>query len=110
VSHAWQLAPNSSWSGIAALGGTAKQLVVGNNADGRLEVFYVGTNDRLFHRVQVSAGWSGEIAFGTDARDISVARNPDGRLELFYLSASGAIGHSVQLAPNSTWSVGSTLP
>jgi hypothetical protein len=110
VSHAWQLAPNSSWSGVAALGGAAKQLVVGNNADGRLEVFYVGTNDQLFHRVQISSGWSGEIAFGTAARDISVARNPDGRLELFYLSASGAIGHSVQLAPNSTWSAGTALP
>jgi hypothetical protein len=110
VSHASQLAPNSGWSGVSELGGAAKQLVVGNNADGRLEVLYVGTNDQLFHRVQVSGGWSGEIAFGTAAHDLGVARNSDGRLELLYLTATGAIGHSVQIAPNSTWSAGSTLP
>jgi hypothetical protein len=72
-------------------------------------VFYVGTNDQLFHRVQVAGGWSAEIAFGLGAKDLAVSRNSDGRLELFYTAPTGALNHSWQLAPNSGWSGGAGL-
>jgi Tol biopolymer transport system component len=76
----------------------------------RLEVFYVGTNDQLYHRVQLTTGgWSQEIAFSLDARDLAVSRNSNGRLELFYAAPTGAILHTWQLAPNSNWSGGSGL-
>ena len=32
---------------------TAKKIIVGQNADGGLEVFYVGTDDKLYHNAQV---------------------------------------------------------
>jgi hypothetical protein len=107
IQHAWQTAPNAGWTGASALGGLAKRLDVGANADGRLEVFYVGTNDQLFHRVQIAGGWSAEIAFGLGATDLAVSRNSDGRLELFYTTSTGALNHSRQLAPNGSWSGGS---
>src|SRR5207244_2354544 len=70
IQHAWQTAPNSAWTGASALGGAAKKLVAGANADGRVEVFYVGTNDQLFHRVQLpTRDWSDEIAFGVAGRE-----------------------------------------
>jgi hypothetical protein len=105
LDHAWQTAPNSTWSGAGALGGAAKDVAIGANADGRLEVFYIGTNNLLYHRVQLPAGgWSGELAFGVSASDLAVGRNSDGRLELFFAGAAGALQHAWQTAPNSGWS------
>lgn len=48
------------------LGGAAKQLAVARNADGRLEFFYIGTDDRLYHNWQTAPnnGWSGEAPLG----------------------------------------------
>ena len=110
IQHAWQTAPNAGWSGASALGGAAKDLEVGANADGRLEVFYIGTNNLLYHRVQLPAGgWSGEIGFGLSASDLAVGRNPDGRLELFYAGPSGALNHVWQTAANGSWGASSAL-
>ena len=42
-------AMTSNWSGETIFpGASAKQITVGQNADGRLEIFYVGTNDALY--------------------------------------------------------------
>lgn len=84
--------------------------MVGANADGRLEVFYVGTNDQLFHRVQLPAGgWSDELTSGLSGRELAIAANSDGRLELFYAAMNGALSHTWQTAANSTWSGGALL-
>jgi hypothetical protein len=62
IYHNWQTAPNNGWSGENLLAGSAKQIVVGQNADGRLEVFYVGTNNKIYHNWQTAPnnGWNGE--------------------------------------------------
>src|SRR5205807_4391354 len=52
--------PNGqSWSGEVRLGGSAKALAVGQNQDGHLELFYVGTNDAIYHNWQ-TVNWHGE--------------------------------------------------
>ena len=108
IMHAAQQA--AGWSAAAPLGGSAKELAIGNNADGRIELFYVGTSDQLFHRVQLgTGGWSGEIAFGVAGRDIAVGRNSDGRLELFFTDTADAIHHAWQTAPNASWTGASAL-
>jgi hypothetical protein len=43
---------------------SAKQICVGQNQDGRLEIFYVGTNDRIYHNWQTTPNgnnWNGEV-------------------------------------------------
>jgi hypothetical protein len=45
-------APDGAWSGWQPLGGAAQQLVTGVNADGRLDVFVVGTDNLLYHNLQ----------------------------------------------------------
>src|SRR5262249_50303723 len=101
IEHARQTP--GGWSGDAALGGLAKKLAIGANADGRLELFYVGTNDMLFHRVQLpTGGWSGEIAFGVAATELAVGRNADGRLEGVFPAPGGEIPHAGQTAPHSS--------
>ena len=108
IQHARQTA--AGWTSDAALGGLARKLAIGANADGRLEVFYVGTNDMLFHRVQLPAGgWSGEVAFGGAATELAVDRNADGRLEVVFTSPGGALQHAWQTAPNGNWSAATAL-
>lgn len=47
-------------------GYAAKRIAAGRNADGRLELFYAGTNDVLYHVWQVapSTTWSVQGALG----------------------------------------------
>lgn len=92
----------------ASLGGTITTgIAVGNNADGRFEVFVRGTDGALYHRWQTrpsngwNAGWSslGGQVIGTPA----VGRNADGRLEVFAKGLDGALWHRWQVRPNGTW-------
>ncbi|MEP6749773.1 MAG: hypothetical protein ABJB86_18690 [Bacteroidota bacterium] len=100
-------APEQQWWGEFLFGGAAKQIAVGQDADGRLEVFYVGTNNDLYHRWQTTPGalvWSGENHFpGDSAQQIAVGRNQDGRLEIFYVGTNSKLYHNWQTAPNSGW-------
>jgi hypothetical protein len=108
IQHVRQTA--SGWTTSAALGGLAKKLAIGSNADGRLELFYVGTNDMLFHRVQLpTGGWSGELAFGVAATELAVGRNADGRLEVVFTAPDGSLQHAWQTAANGNWSAQAAL-
>ncbi len=64
VWHIWQTTPNGSWSSWGDLGGEPVSIGVGQNADGRLELFSearmpAGTQP-LWHRWQLATGgaWS----------------------------------------------------
>jgi hypothetical protein len=41
------------WSGEKLLTGLAKQITVGQNKDGRLELFHIGLDDHIFHNYQI---------------------------------------------------------
>jgi len=102
----------NSWSGEFPLGGSANQIAAGRNADGQLEVFYVGTNSDLYRNTQTQANgliWGGETAFsGDSAKQIAAAINKNGVLEIFYVGTNNDLYHNMQTAPNSgTW-VGET--
>jgi hypothetical protein len=88
------------WHGQIPLGGSADQIAVGQNADGRLEIFYVGTNGDLYHNWQTSADalvWAGQTRFANDsAQQIAVGQNADGRLEIFYVGTNGDLYHNWQ--------------
>lgn len=90
-------------SGWPSMGGVLLHAPeVGHNADGRMEVFGVGQNRRLWrqHQVAPSSGWSGwfELADGLpDHVDLAgrpaVARNARTRLEVFARATDGSIWH-----------------
>ena len=97
--------PGSGWS-------TAPPVIAsGRNADGRLEVFYVGGDNAIWQRWQVSPGgrWSAESRLGGIARSVAVATNRDGRLEVFYVGIDNAIWHRWQVSPGGGWSGESRL-
>jgi hypothetical protein len=122
VWHIWQNpTPATGWSSWGVLGsppgGVAPRfLVVGQNADGRLELFVLGTTGDLWHIWQQPAptgGWSGWGSLGAPpgASLISLAlgRNADGRLEAVAVGTDGALWHIWQVSPNSGWSGWGTL-
>ena len=94
-----------AWAKETPLGGFAQQICVGRNQDGRLEIFYVGTNGNIYHNWQTApnGGWSGEVPLGGTAQQICVARNQDGRLEVFYIGTNQQLYHNYQVTPNGGW-------
>ena len=116
----WQIEPADStdpqaklnfWSGETAfVGNRAKQIAVANNVDGRLEIFYVGSNNDLFHNWQTQTPdfhnqatlntWAGEVRFAKNSADqVTVGTNSDGRLEIFYVGLNNELFHNWQNQP-----------
>ncbi len=92
------------------------------NADGRLEVFGLGTDNALWHDWQTTPGgaWSGWSSLGggwsswapldgTITSDPVVTNDQDGRLEAFAHGTDSALWHVWRTAPNGNWSSWSSL-
>lgn len=106
--HAW-----CCWSGWNQLPGTTliPGVSVGNDADGRMEAFAVGTNGEMWHVWQTctTCGWSnlysmGSIGGGFNNKVPKVALNSDGRLEIFAIANDCQMYHAFQGAPNGGFS------
>jgi photosystem II stability/assembly factor-like uncharacterized protein len=89
---------------------------VAQNKDGRLDLFMVGMDDKLYHSWQTTKNDNGQWAWsswvelaGPLANEPAVASNDDGRLELFKVDAvDGKLYHRWQLraSDSSQWSNG----
>jgi len=102
--HWDQKFPDGQWAGEEGLGGGGLSICVGQNADGRLEIFYIGTNRGIYHNWQTDTGWSGEnrlCGWLDTALQICVGRNAAGWLELFYIGTNAGIYHNRQI--NTGW-------
>jgi hypothetical protein len=119
--HIWQLTPNGTWSSWAWLGHpsntSSNPPFAARNADGRLEIFMIGSDQNLWHIWQTAPGgsWSSWNSLGTPASGTlsleppTVGRNPDGRLEAFHTSYGAALWHIWQTAPGGSWSSWNSL-
>jgi hypothetical protein len=79
------------------------------NLDGRLQVFYKGSDGAINYFVQTAAGastWTGPISLGGVGTSNPVAiANADGRLEVFVKGTDNGIYHQWQTTPGgSSWS------
>ena len=108
--YATENAPGVSWSNWTELSGESinSGYVVGDNINGRLEVF--GENGgNVYHIWQtLSNGWSswGEIAANSGQTLngwLQVARNVSGDLYLFALDSSGNVWSNNQSTPSGAW-------
>lgn len=81
---------------------------VARNADGRMELFTIGSDGAVYYKYQVTpnSGWSSWYSLGGFAKQIAVGTNADGRMELFIIGSDGAVYNRWQVAPNSGWSDG----
>ena len=115
--HIWQTAPNNGWSGWASLGGPGVSVTngapfVGNNGDGRIEVFATGADGGIYHIWQTapSNGWSTWAQLVAPLPGVQfyglggVANNQDGRFQLFFIGSDGALWTIPQSSPSNGWS------
>ena len=107
----WNPLSEGNWS-------PRKRIAVAKNQDGRLEVFMVGTDRRLYHIWQTAYNnttnlWDwfmNWVPLGKELWPLSsnpaVAKNQDGRLEVFMVGTDKRLYHRWQTAPNnsSQWS------
>ena len=87
--------------------------VIALNADGRREIFAVGTDGALWHvwEVSLGGGWSPWATFGGSfVGTPTVAMNADGRLEVFATTEMGVLRHVWQVRPSADWSAWSDFP
>jgi acylphosphatase len=114
--HIWQTSANNGWSGWASLGGPAVSIsngapFVGNNADGRIEVFVTGTDGGIYHIWQTSPsnGWGTWAQLQAPLAGIQldglggVSNNEDGRFQLFFIGSDGALWTLAQTSPSNGW-------
>ena len=84
-----------------------QQISTGRNQDGRLEVFYTGLDNSIYHFWQLApnGGWGKDIYLnqGDYAKQITVASNQDDRLEVFYVGNNDKLYHNWQTAANGNW-------
>jgi hypothetical protein len=122
--YRWQTTSSNSnqwsdgWNNLEGHWSPRRIPAIAQNADGRLEVFMVGSDQRLHHRWQTSRNSTTGIwdwyrqwdPFGKQQWPLSsnpaVARNADGRLEVFMVGSDGQFYHTWQTSPNnsSQWS------
>lgn len=89
-----------------------KHAVLGENEDGRLEVFALDADGRLWHAWQDASRawgpWRPQEGHPAQVESLRVASNADGRLEVFVI-AGGQVHHRWQVERNSGWSAWSRL-
>jgi len=87
--------------------------VVARNADGRIEVFAVGSDTQLYHKWEYDSNgdWSSWVSLGGSwPGQPAIGMNTDGRLEIFIVGNQGQSGatlfHAWQTSPGSdlSWS------
>jgi hypothetical protein len=83
---------------------------VGNDADGRAEIFMRGTDARIYHQWQTGSAdgayngtWT-PLGTATFTGDPVVARHEDGRMVVFAVGGDGHLYASSQVAINAEWS------
>jgi hypothetical protein len=87
-----QQAESPSWSSGYSLGGYVKQLEVGRDANGDLELFAIGYDNSVWVNTQTSPGGSfgGWNSLGGNVKQIIVGANPNGSLEVFGIGGDNA--------------------
>jgi hypothetical protein len=88
---------------------TKSQPVIISNKDNRLELFFRGSSNTLYHKWQTVAGentWSEwQSLNGSLPSDVVTVKNADGRIEIFSRGFNGELYHKWQTSPgSSTWS------
>jgi len=121
VWHTRQAVASGDWDGSWQLLHTDQsadqrtQLTVARNSDGRLELFGLSSDKRIWHTLQTAPndvwddGWQELYSSNDKLKTITVAQNADGRLQLLGVGTDDRVWHTFQTAPNGNW-VGNWQP
>jgi hypothetical protein len=69
-------------------------------------VFYVGTDDAIYHNWKTTpgGGWWGEVRLGGYAKQIISTRHIDGTLAIYYVGTDNNLYSNAQVFPQGGWS------
>jgi len=103
-----QVGPNGGWSNVwASHGGSGlTQIFAARNADGRPELFAVGSDRSLYQFWQWGDGtWATWSGLGrTDVLQVVAANDASGTLAAYVRSSDGSVYRTAQVGPNGGWS------
>jgi hypothetical protein len=96
----------AKWNQLRSTSGFWPGVVMGSNADGRLQAFAIGNDQQIRTQWQLANGrWSGWLTMGGQvAGKLTVAQNADGRLQVFGIGIDGTLRTTWQVTRNGTWS------
>ncbi len=98
--------PNSGWIGENyLLRAKMNSVAAAKNADGRLEVFTVGDDGRIYYsyETEVEKWYPVSLFQNVEAQELAATTNLDGRLEVFWIGSDHQIYHSWQQRPGADW-------
>ncbi len=106
--YASQSAPGVGWSAWMDLSGEQIKpgFVVGQNLDGRPQIFGADSNGHVWSNRQTpNGGWSGWEGLGGVSLNshLAIARNLDGRLEIFGVDNNCNVWHNWQTDAGGNW-------
>ena len=84
----------------------SRNFAVGQNHDGRLEIFRIGINGQVYHKYETSSGgkWSENWeSLGLNAKSIDVTAQRDGRLVVFGISKDNKLFYRDQAVRGGRW-------
>lgn len=103
--------PDGSWTPLAPFtsdfGSSVGQPVAARHNDGRIDVFYGGPSNALYHVVQSqpNGSWLPPASLGGTVTDLpAIAVNADGRLEVFASDANVLLSHCYEQPGGAGWS------
>lgn len=105
----------TTYSPWESLGGTdLRKLITERNDDGRLSLFAIGGDGKLYGRYQIAVGggWNPDgwgLLGGTAIQQVVTARFA-GRIELFARFGDGGVYRRFQTAPNGGWNPEGWIP
>jgi hypothetical protein len=123
--YRWQISPGDSynwskgWDSLEGYWSPRRTPAIIQNDDGRLEIFMVGVDGRLYHKWQTSRNsttgvWEWYMQWDPlnwapfekeqwpPSSNPAVIRNTDGRLEVFMVDSKGQVYHTWQTVKNGT--------
>lgn len=105
IKHYFRRGGSARWTGFEQLDGLARDIAAVELADGRFEVFVVGTDGDLWSNRQLDRGlWSGFSPLHFASKQVALAKTPSGRFELFVIAQDDAVWRSVRNGPDAPWS------
>jgi len=115
VWYSGEQSPSGTWSNWQTLGGPSGNasvvtLAMGQNADGRLDLYSVDSSGNVWHNPQAAPGsseWSGWTSLGAPAgvqiQCITILRDQSGRQIVLGTTSQGAMWQIQQTSPNAGW-------
>lgn len=115
VWYSSEQSPDGAWNNWQTLGGPSGNasvvtLTVGQNADGRLDLYSLDSSGSVWHNPQSAPGsneWDGWTSLGSPAgaslKCITILRDQSGRQIVLGVTAQGAMWQSQQTSPNAGW-------